>query len=65
MPETGLTVVATTYADHQAALGYGYDNVSGLAFLLFTTGCVTSIINVTIIVPITGVIYITFHNYFD
>lgn len=63
MPETVLTVVAITYADHQAAPGY--DNVSVLAFLLFTIGCVTSIINVTVIVIIIGVTYITIHNYFD
>ena len=65
MPETGLTVLATTYADHKAAPGYGYDNISGLAFLLFTNERVMSIMNVTSIVFIVSVTYITCHNYFD
>lgn len=74
MPETGLTIVATTNADCKAAPGYGYDNVSGLAFLLFTNECVMGIVNVTvivfiisitIIVHITSVTYIIHHNHFD
>jgi len=62
MPETDLTMVAITYADYRTALGRGYDNVSGLAFLLFTNECVMSVTN---IVPIIGITCVAHCNCFD
>ena len=60
MSETGLTIVATTYANHQAALGYGYDNVSGLAFSLFANECVMDIMSITTIVSIISITYVIY-----
>jgi hypothetical protein len=62
MPVTDLTMVATTYADYRAALGCGYDNVSGLAFLLFANECVMSVTNIVFIIDVTCVAYC---SYFD
>jgi hypothetical protein len=36
MPETGLTIVATTYPDIRYHFGNRYGNVFGLASLIFT-----------------------------
>ena len=54
----------TTYADYKAAPGYGYDNVSGLAFLLFANECVISVMDVTAIVITNSITYVTYCNYF-
>lgn len=35
MPETGFTIVAATYPDYETTLGDRYDNVFGLASLIF------------------------------